>query len=203
MKSSPGTIMLAIALAVIFAIELYTHRVGDETALLALGALSANGQLNGEYWRLITYAFLHLTRAHIILNVALLLWVGRIVERRLGTARFALIYFVSILLSGLTIFIKYASAPSQGSAVGASGGVFGLLAAALVLVYRKDMADFSQDTGLRTGLWVCLLVAIGISFLPGVSFVGHLGGLIAGLALGFVITRKDERVWFRIGRSSE
>jgi membrane associated rhomboid family serine protease len=200
MKAMPGTLILAIALAAVFGIEIEARRVGDETALLALGALPANGQLHGEYSRLITYAFLHLNWQHILLNLALLLWVGRIVEKRIGTARLGLIYFVSVLLSGLTIFIKYAAAPSQGSAVGASGGIFGLLAAALVLVYRKDMAEFSQDTGLRTGLWICFVIGIGMSFLPGVSLAGHLGGLIAGLVLGFLITKKDERAWFRIGR---
>ena len=203
MKSTPGTLILATVLVIIFGIEIATHRMGDESALLAMGALPDNGQLHGEYWRLITYAFLHFNWEHIILNVALLLWVGRIVERRLGTARFAFIYFVSLLLSGLTIFIKHVAVPSQGSSLGASGGVFGLLAAALVLVYRKDMADFSQDRSLRLGLWACLLIGMGISFLPGVSLAGHLGGLIAGLILGHLITKKDERSWFRIARSEK
>jgi rhomboid protease GluP len=187
MKSSPGTLVLAFALVVIFGIEIVTHRMGDETALLAMGALPANGQLGGEYWRLITYAFLHLNWQHLILNVALLLWVGRIVERRLGTARFGLIFFVSVLLSGLTILARYVYAPSLGSSVGASGGIFGLLAAALVLVYRKDTASFGQDRGLRLGLWACLLISISMSFLPGVSLVGHLGGLIAGLIFGATV----------------
>lgn len=201
MKSAPGTLILAITLAAIFGLELATHRMGNGEALLAIGALPNNGQLNGEYWRVITYSFLHLNWQHIIMNMALFLWVGRIVERRLGTARFALIYGVSVLLSGLAILIKDILAPSQGSSVGASGGIFGLLAASLVLVYRKDMADFSQDRGLRLGLWACFLIGIGISFLPGVSLAGHLGGLIAGLVLGFVITKKDERAWFRMGTS--
>jgi rhomboid protease GluP len=104
---------------------------------------------------------------------------------------------VSVLFSGLLIWMRYLFTPSQGSAVGASGGIFGLLAAALVLVYRRDMADFGQDQGLRLGLWACFAIGVGMSFLPGVSFVGHLGGLISGLVLGLLMTKKDEPVWFR------
>src|SRR6266487_6081110 len=122
MKSMPGTWILMLILPAIFGVEISTHTMGDETALLKLGALPANGQLHGEYWRLLTYAFLHLNWTHILVNLALLWWVGRIVERRTGTGRFALIYLVSILLSGATILFKYAMAPSEGAAIGASGG---------------------------------------------------------------------------------
>ena len=189
MRSARGTLILALALIMIFGLEIYTRAIGDETALLRLGALPADGHLNGEYWRLITYAFLHLNWTHLILNLALLLWVGRIVERRVSTARAALIYGVSVILSAIVILIKYSISPTQGSSVGASGGIFGLLGAALIWVYRRDMAMFGQDCGLKVGLWIFLLISLGISFLPGVSYAGHLGGLIAGLILG-ILNRK-------------
>jgi rhomboid protease GluP len=201
-KSIPGTWILILILLAMFGVEISTHTMGNETALLKLGALPANGQLHGEYWRFITYAFLHLNWTHILANLALLWWVGRIVERRVGTGRFAVIYLVSILLSGATILFKYVMSPSEGAAIGASGGVFGLLGTALVLVYRKDMATFGQDRGLRTGLWICLAIGLAISFLPGVSIAGHIGGLIAGLILGAIVAAKDDNAWFRIRRSS-
>ena len=198
MKSTPGTSILAVILLIVFGIEIATHRVGDEYALLEMGALPADGQLNGEYWRIVTYSFLHLNWNHIILNLALFLWVGRIVERRVGIGRTAIIYGSSVILGAVAILLKYSLSPSQGSAVGASAGIFGLLGAALVLVYRKDMAEFSQDSGLRRGLWVCLAIGVVMSFLPGVSFAGHLGGLIPGLILGAIVTTPDESAWFRI-----
>jgi len=197
MKSIPGTLTLAILLLVGFGVEIATHRMGDETALLELGALPANGQLNGEYWRLITYSFLHLNWTHIILNLVLLVWVGRIVERRVGTGRAVMIYAVSVLISGVAVLIKYGLAPGQGSSVGASGGIFGLLAAALILVYRRDMRTFGQDRGLRIGLWACLGAGIVMSFLPGVSYAGHLGGLLSGIILGFMIAEKDDTALLR------
>ena len=197
MKSIPGTLTLAILLLVVFGIEIATHRMGDETALLGLGALPANGQLTGEYWRLITYSFLHLNWTHIILNLVLLVWVGRIVERRVGTARAVMIYAVSVLISGVAILIKFGLAPGQGSSVGASGGIFGLLAAALILVYRRDMRTFGQDRALRIGLWACLGAGIVMSFLPGVSYAGHLGGLLSGIILGFMIAEKEDTALLR------
>jgi len=198
MKAMPGTWILIFLLLAIFVVEIATHTMGSEPALLKLGALPANGQLHGEVWRFVTYAFLHLNWTHLLVNLGLLWWVGRIVERRVGTGRFAMIYLVSILLSGATIFIKYLTAPSEGAAIGASGGVFGLLGAALVLVYRYDMAAFGQDNGLRTGLWICLAIGLAISFLPGVSLAGHIGGLIAGVILGLIVTQRDDTAWLRI-----
>jgi rhomboid protease GluP len=197
-KSRPGTWILILILLVVFGVEISTHTMGNEIALLRLGALPENGQLHSEYWRFFTYAFLHLNWAHILANLALLWWVGRIVERRVGTGRFAVIYLVSILLSGGMILLKYLMSPSEGAAVGASGGVFGLLGTAIVLVYRPDMATFGQDRGLRTGLWICLAISIAISFLPGVSLAGHIGGLITGLLFGAIVPTADDTAWFRI-----
>jgi membrane associated rhomboid family serine protease len=198
--AAPATTILAAILLIVFGIELATHRAGNEFALLEMGALPANGQLNGDYWRILTYSFLHLNLNHLILNLALFLWVGRIVERRVGIGRAAIIYFTSVILGAIAILVNYNMSPGQGSAVGASAGIFGLLGAAMVLVYRKDMAGFSQDGGLRRGLWISLAVGVVMSFLPGVSFAGHLGGMIPGLILGLIVTTKEERPWFRIRR---
>jgi membrane associated rhomboid family serine protease len=123
--SAPGTTILAAILLIIFGIEIATHRVGNEYALLEMGALPADAQLHGEYWRILTYSFLHLNWNHILLNLALFLWVGRIVERRVGIGRGALIYFTSVILGAVAILVKYSISPGQGSAVGASAGIFG------------------------------------------------------------------------------
>jgi rhomboid protease GluP len=184
MKSTPGTFILGLALVVVFAIELITQRMGNETALLGLGALPTDGHLNGEYWRIFTFSFLHLSWAHLLLNLALLYWVGRIFERHIGTIPTVLIFEVSCILSGVAILVAHSFSPTPGSAIGASGGDFGLLGAALILVYRRDAAVFGQDQGLRIGLWLCLAIGLAESVLPGVSIVGHLAGLLVGLPLG-------------------
>src|SRR5438067_8746380 len=88
-----GTLLLIVAIAIGFGIELATNSVGNDAALLKLGALPDDGQLHGEYWRIATYSFLHFNWLHLLLNVGLLFWVGRIVERQVGTGRGAPIYF--------------------------------------------------------------------------------------------------------------
>jgi len=201
LRAMPGTVVVIVVLAVVFLWELAVGAMGDPIALLGLGALPSDGRLNGEYWRVVTYSLLHLDSTHIVANVALLAWVGRIVERRIGTTRFALIYVISVLAAGVAIVIKDSLAPSSGASVGASGGVFGLLGASIVFVFRADMARFGQDRGVRTGLLVCLAIALAISFLPGVSFAGHVGGLVAGLALGQVVGSRDEPGLVRRGLS--
>lgn len=185
MKASPAIIVLVIALAGVFGIEIATHSVGNETALLKLGALPDNGELNGQYWRFATYSFLHSNWFHLLLNTLLILWVGRILEKRIGTALTGAIYVSSVLSSGAVILLIHSLYPKAGATVGASGGMFGLLGAALVVSYRAA-GLFDHARRLRTSLWLALLIGLGISFLPQISMAGHIGGLIGGPLLASV-----------------
>ena len=182
-----ATYGLIAAIAAMFAVELATGRTGNKTALLPLGALP-NRSLNGEHWRLVSYSFLHLNWTHILMNSVLLWWTGRIVERRVGAAQMLGVYFASVLLAGISIAVQSHHRAGDGASVGASGGVFGLLAAALVLVYRKDaIASFGLDPRMRIGLWIAMAISLYSTFQPGVSVVGHAAGLLAGLVLGALI----------------
>jgi len=177
-----GTIALIVAIVIGFGIELATNSIGNDAALLTLGALPDDGQIHGEYWRIATYSFLHFNWLHLLLNVGLLFWVGRIVERQVGVERGALIYFASVLLSAAVILLVHNWQPKPGATVGASGGVFGLLGAALIISYRQY-----GDGQLRRLLWIVLLVGFGVSFLPTISMAGHIGGIIGGAATAFFI----------------
>ena len=177
-----GTIALIVANVIGFGIELATNSIGNDAALLTLGALPDDGQIHGEYWRIATYSFLHFNWLHLLLNVGLLFWVGRIVERQVGVERGALIYFASVLLSAAVILLVHNWQPKPGATVGASGGVFGLLGAALIISYRQN-----GDGQLRRLLWIVLLVGFGVSFLPTISMAGHIGGIIGGAATAFFI----------------
>lgn len=79
--------------------------------------------------------------------------------------------------------------PTTGIAIGASGGVFGLLAATLLLVFHYRAEYEARDRVLRGALITCLIVAITISFLPGVSFARHIGGFISGALTAPLIVR--------------
>jgi len=102
-----GTVWLIVAVAIAFGIEVATSSVGNNDALLKLGALPDDGQLRGQFWRIATYSFLHFNWLHLFLNVGLLFWIGRIVEQQVGTRRGALIYFASVLCSAAVILLVH------------------------------------------------------------------------------------------------
>ena len=180
MKAGLGTITLVVALLVVFGVELATQSVGNDASLLKLGALPDNGALHGQYWRVATYSFLHFNGAHLLVNVLLLFWVGRIMENWVGISYAAAIYVSSVLSSAAVILLFHNVHPKAGATVGASGGIFGLLAAALIISHRHSAGLLDPDSRLRTSLWIALLAGLGISLLPGISMAGHLGGLIGG-----------------------
>ena len=172
-----GTPWLIVLLAVGFGIELATNSVGNDAGLLKLGALPDDGQLHGQFWRIATYSFLHFNWLHLALNVGLLWWIGRIVESQVGTMRETVTYFISVICSAVVILLAHSWHSKQGETVGASGGIFGLLGAALIISYRQK-----AGVRLRTVLWMVVVVGFGISFLPDISLAGHIGGIIGGVS---------------------
>lgn len=135
------------------------------------------GLADGAWWQVITHGFVHVDIWHIALN-AFGLWIlGPPVEHAMGRARFLAVYLLSTLAAGATI---YTFAPAYSSTLGASGGVFGLMGAMLVVAWR-----FRADV---RGLLVLLGLNAFITFsVPGISWQGHLGGLLGGvLAAGIV-----------------
>jgi len=182
MNRNRGTIVLIVAIAIGFGIELATNSVGNDSALLKLGALPDDGRLHSEVWRIATYSFLHFNWIHLLLNVGLLFWIGRMVERQAGTGQGALIYFVSVLTSAVVILVVHYLHPKVGATVGASGGVFGLLGASLIIAYRRN-----DDPRFRMWLWIALLAGFAISFLPDISMAGHIGGILGGIPLAFFV----------------
>ena len=144
--------------------------------------VTLHGLEHGEWYRLITAAFLHYGPIHLGMNMLALWWLGQPVEAALGRARFALIYFVAGLAGSAGALIL---SPNSVT-VGASGAIFGVLGALFVLEYHA--------TGRLMGQAMTLIVInIGFSFaVPNISIGGHLGGLAAGAlsAIAFVSFRQ-------------
>jgi membrane associated rhomboid family serine protease len=149
------------------------------------------GVAEGEWWRLITASFLHASLLHLGFNMLGLWWFGAPVEAVLGRARFLLLYVVSGLAGSAGALI----ASPHGVTVGASGALFGLLGAAVVLE--------------RFGLFVfggsaVAIIVINLAFtllVPGVSIGGHLGGLIGGALGAYALLRlgRVESMYGRVG----
>ncbi len=149
-------------------------RVFEEGALV--GVLVADG----EWWRLVGAMFLHASIIHLGFNMFALYWLGGIVETALGTWRYLLIYFATGLAgsAGALVF----SGPFAIT-VGASGAIFGLMGALLVLEYLS--------TGSLAGQAMTLIVLnLVITFaIPNISIGGHLGGLLGGIAATLALTK--------------
>jgi membrane associated rhomboid family serine protease len=133
---------------------------------------------NHEYYRLITSGFLHFSIFHIGMNMLLLFQLGQLLEPAIGRVRFALLYFASLLGGSLGALLLQ----PNGLTGGASGAVFGLMAAAAIGMHRRGINVF------RTGIGTILVLNLVITFtIPGISVGGHVGGAIAGAICGFVI----------------
>jgi len=134
------------------------------------GVLYGPAVANGDWYRLITAAFLHYGPIHLGMNMLAIWWIGRPLEDYLGPIRYLMLYLVSGLAgsAGALLFNP------TGLTVGASGAVFGILGAAIVLE--------RQQTYVLGGSAITLLV-INLAFtfaVPGISIGGHLGGLAGG-----------------------
>ena len=149
----------------------YIFEHGALVASAAYGNGSAAGVAHGEWWRLITAAFLHYGPIHLGMNMLALYWFGTVVEGALGHLRFLVLYLVAGLAGSAGVMLL---SPNQIT-VGASGAIFGVLGAMLILEW--------MSTGRLTGNAMTLII-INLAFtfaVPNISIGGHLGGLAAGI----------------------
>lgn len=132
---------------------------------------------NGDWWQLVTAGFLHVNPIHILMNMIALWVIGRDLERVLGPARFAVVYLLGVFGGNVAVYVF---GDPAGPVAGASTGVFALMGGLLVLVYRLKLNP-SQVIGL---IAVNLVISVVI---PGISLLGHVGGLITGAAVTFAL----------------
>jgi membrane associated rhomboid family serine protease len=146
---------------------------------------------HGDWWRLITAAFLHANLIHIGFNMFALWVIGGPVEHFLGRARYLGLYFAAGLAGSAGALLQAPFAPT----VGASGAIFGILGALLILEY--------QATGRLAGQ-AMTLIAINLIFsfsFSGISWGGHVGGLIGGIlaTLAFARWGRGHAAYGRLG----
>lgn len=134
-----------------------------------------------EYYRLLTYQFLHGGIDHLANNMLLLFFVGSMLETAIGKLRYLLIYFGTGLAAGIASVLYYRSEGLYASSIGASGAVFGLIGAmaVLLLLNRKRLPHMSKG---RIAIFIFLSLYGGF-INEGVDNAAHLGGLAAGVVL--------------------
>lgn len=180
----PAYILVAANIAV-YALTSYIGGSFLETdfySVIRVYGLYTPAVLNGEVWRLFTSLFVHANIAHIAGNMLFLFIYGLRAEEMFDLKEYMAIYFLSGLAgNALSLFTDFFS-------VGASGAIFGVLGA--VMIYQRRSIGQSIISAL---MYAFFLFVINIG--PNVNFLAHLGGLVAGLALGYVLaaTRKPGR----------
>lgn len=152
------------------------------------------GVLFGDWYRMLTAAFIHVQIWHIALNMFALWILGSSLEPVLGRWRFIALYLLSALGGSV---VSLLGLPPGGYSIGASGAVFGLFGA-LFIVARRFGADV-------TSVLVILGINAVIGFtVPGIDWRAHLGGLITGALLAFAFSHapKTHRTMFSVAASS-
>jgi membrane associated rhomboid family serine protease len=140
--------------------------------------------INHEWYRLITAGFVHFGFLHIFFNMFILYLVGQVLEPFLGPWRFTALYFASLLAGSLGAVWLNPLVPSGG----ASGAVFGVGAAATVVMVQRGVRFW--DTGF--GPLLLFNLVLDKFFISNVSIGAHIGGLIGGAIIGYAMIQTDK-----------
>jgi membrane associated rhomboid family serine protease len=184
-STGTGTAFLATNALIVINLIVYLAQASGSGSLgnpagevFQRGYLDATTVASGEWWRLVTNEFLHGNPIHLFFNMLMLWWFGRPLEALLGKARFLAVYFLSILCGSAGALLV---SPDVAT-IGASGAVFGILGAGLVL--ERNRINVFGGSAL-------FVVILNLAFTFTVSYVsigGHVGGLVGGALTVLVLS---------------
>lgn len=158
----------------------FLYRPSNQSFIL-LGSMNSQWVASGDYWRIIMAGYLHAGFLHIGFNMMALYSVGRLIEYQIGSLRFFVVYTLA-LIGGSGIHFVVAS---KAVAAGASGALFGLIGFGLSFTHFHSNP---QAKLLRNQFFKWALIGFGFGFLvSGIDNLGHLGGFVVGLVLGYVV----------------
>ena len=193
-KKSPITTILIFLVFLMFIITYLKGGFGVSN-LLSLGALDPVLVKNGEYYRLFTVMFLHGSTEHFLSNTVIGLFVlSGTLERLIKPLKFGILYLVAGL--GASLFIVFNSTetvPGFDVTVGASGAIFAVLGCLLYIsIFRHDLIRKAE----RKSIYTLIGIQMVFTFVtPMISIPGHVGGLISGFLLSFIlISRKTPAI---------
>jgi rhomboid protease GluP len=182
------TWILLAALGLVFLLETLAGGSTDTDVLVRLGAKVTPLIALGEYWRLFTSMFLHIGLTHLAFNGYALLALGTELERLFAWPRFLAIYLLSGLFGSLASY-----AFSHSISAGASGAIFGLIGAlaAFFALHRDRLGAWGRARLGNTLFLIAINLFLGFTR-PGIDNLGHLGGLLAGVGLGWALAPRYE-----------
>ncbi|MGD0355307.1 MAG: rhomboid family intramembrane serine protease [Dehalococcoidia bacterium] len=186
-RSSDGDLTPIIVLIILNFLVYIAVNIGNFTdnSIIQYLALSRS-TFFANPWTIVTYMFTHQDFFHILFNMLTLYFFGQFLNRLVGTRIFLTIYFIGGLVSGLVILLL---SPVISSTIGASGAIFALGGALAVMTPQLKVFIFPIPVPMP--LWVAILVTfLVLALIPGVSWQGHLGGLLTGLLAGWYLRRR-------------
>ncbi|GAB2771080.1 rhomboid family intramembrane serine protease [Streptomyces sp. NPDC054796] len=188
-------ILLGVNVAVFVAVLALGDRIVEDLLLFGRAATEqfgpVEGVAEGQWYRLLTSAFLHQEPWHIIMNMLGLWFLGPPLEAALGRVRFTALYLLAALGGSALTF--YLASPGQGS-LGASGAIFGLFGATAVLM-RRLQYDMRP---------ILILLAINLVFTftwSGIAWEAHIGGLVTGAVIAYAMVHapREKRTLVQYG----
>ncbi len=189
-RNSPATVAICLTIGAIFLLQLAFNSLDRMPTLIAMGALSPHHLQLGEYWRILSYAFLHGSMLHFGMNTYVLWQIGKQLENFTGSSRFLVIYTAATIAAGVASGLTLGDRIS----VGASGGIWGLLGAHAILFWRmRNFLPPDSRKRMERGLIMTFGLNIGISFLPQVDMAAHFGGGIAGALMAHILLAKNPK----------
>jgi membrane associated rhomboid family serine protease len=188
MGGFPATMILIAINVVVYLVEVAKGHgglgeLGIETIYEMGGLWGPAVHEGGQWWRIVTSGFVHVSIFHIGFNMLLLYFMGRLLEPAIGSVRFAVIYFVSLLAGS---FVALWFSPDTVSA-GASGAIFGILGATFVIARGRQLEAVAGQIGF--------LIVFNLIFTfadSGISVGAHVGGLVAGVLCGLLIVAGEQ-----------
>lgn len=179
--------------AICVAVFLFQLATGVNLAASKYGMVPAAIAIDGQWYRLVSSAFLHGSILHIGFNMLVLVMLGPPLERVFGHLRFVVLYLLAALGGAVC---SYVFSPPLQASVGASGAIFGLMGA-LVVAGRRLRFDITQ-------VLILLGINLAIGFLPGggIDWRAHLGGLVTGALVALVLAYAPKRrtvLWQVVG----
>jgi membrane associated rhomboid family serine protease len=184
----PATMVLIAVNVIVFIAELASGGAAGFSnggSLIHDAGLRGPDIASGDWWRVITGGFLHAGFIHLLLNMYVLYIAGSILEPGIGTPRFLGIYFVSLIAGSLGALIV----DPHSLTVGASGAIFGLMAAVIVVARGRGVDQLAGQFGIFVGLNLLFTSAF-----PGISVGGHIGGLIGGTVAALLVILVERRL---------
>lgn len=195
-QKTPATYLMLGLLALIFVTAEALGGSTDNKVLLRLGANYRPLVEQGEVWRLVTANFLHIGSIHLAVNALSLFAVGPTLEKLFGTWKFLAIYVVAGIAGAGASFLFNPDVPSAG----ASGAIFGLLGAMLILgIHHQDAIPKHHKKSMRDLAGIMLVINLGFGLVsaavnhffgpivPQIDNFAHLGGLVGGTAMAALV----------------